>query len=507
MDWDDDDEELAGPETASPFAADDEAEPTEATPTPEPTDAAGAGTPTVAPSDAEADNALLEQPTGGPDGDYGMLSAQPAPQTEDSETEEPEPAAMMAGPIQSTYKAPAPINLQKPSDAPVEAAQELAQAKADFDPSKYKPSGWRRAGAAVAGALTAFGSRDPEKGWKVGSEVLDAPLERAKAQEAQKEAGIQGKIDAGNAKNAQINSENSQEFQRYNADERNVRNQAYVEQVNAQAEQRRAQATAKLNTVDPKTLGPVDPKNPFGEWQGRTPGGQVVRGLEPPASVQKDPRYITQQRTQWLKDAEANGIKLTDDEKKYYYANGKLAEPTTSTHIDIHEKPDGSWAPPGNGGRPSGPHQQIISDTVAKATQDKQTWADGWHRITKEESNDAMPEGSYIKGNQVLTPKDFQDKLDKFRTDANVKLAKYKAHIDNQGNLVQEPDEPVLQPGKTQPQKQPQTQQTSGQAYKSRSGSMVKVGTPVNVAGRTGVVTGLDQQGKPIVKWDTQKGQ
>jgi hypothetical protein len=73
------------------------------------------------------------------------------------------------------------------------------------------------------------------------------------------------------------------------------------------------------------------------------------------------------------------------------------------------------------------------SSIVADATAKKQQFADGYER---------NPDGSYNKKGTFGDPKEqisakqFQDKLDGFRNDANVKLAKKGAQIDEQGNIV-----------------------------------------------------------------------
>jgi hypothetical protein len=70
-----------------------------------------------------------------------------------------------------------------------------------------------------------------------------------------------------------------------------------------------------------------------------------------------------------------------------------------------------------------------VGSIVADATAKKQEFADQWVR---------QADGNYTTKDftKRLTAKQFQDKLDQFRTDANVKLAKKAAQIDEQGNVV-----------------------------------------------------------------------
>lgn len=240
--------------------------------------------------------------------------------------------AELAGGSSQTYKAPAPL-VYKPYEDHAADYQALVQQKASEDPSKFQPSAGRRVAGGIAAALVGAGTRNAGEGMNVGREVTSAPLRRAQEEWAAKEAPLEKKIEADKAADQAVDRSNQQATNVYNAQERNLNTQARVDEWNALAQQRRATAQAKLNTVDKNTLGPVDPNNPFGEWQGKTPSGKVVRGLEPPASIQKDPRYIQQQRRQNLAEMQRSGVNLSQQEAKYYLINGKLAEPTT--HISV----------------------------------------------------------------------------------------------------------------------------------------------------------------------------
>lgn len=263
-----------------------------------------------------------------------------------------------------TYKAPPPLVYKPYEDHSADYAAMTAQ-KANENPANYKPSVGRRIAAGFAAGLTAAGTRNAGEGMAVGKEVLSGPLDRAKQQWAAQEAPLQSKIEADKAADQAVDRENTQATNQYNAAERNLTNQAHVDSWNAMAQQRRAQAEQKLNTVDKNTMRPVDPNNPFGEWQASTPKGEIVRGLEPPASIQKDPRFISQQRRQQLSDMAKQGVKLTPQEEKYFLINGKLAEPTERTSINIRENPDGSAVQPGAGrGHGSGQMSKSLQDRI-----------------------------------------------------------------------------------------------------------------------------------------------
>lgn len=368
-------------------------------------------------------------------------------------------AAALAGSTE-TYKAPPPLSLTPYADHSADEQALVAQ-KAKENPAKYKPSIFRRIGAGLAGGMVAAGTRNSGEGMNVGLSVLHGPLDHAKEEWAAQEAPLKQKIEADRAADQQVTRANAQATAQHSAAVSNLTTSARVNEWNAMAQQRKAQAQAKLNTVDRNTIGPVDPNNPFGEWQGKTPSGQVVRGLEPPAAVQKSPAFIMHQRMNDIAQMQAMGIKMTPKQKSHYLAGDKtLGDATEHTSISIRENPDGSAVQPGAGR--GGPHTQNISDTVAKATQDKEVFAGQWHRIADEDEAKTLgaPVGSYVNGTKTMNPDEFKAHIDKFRTDANVKLNKYGAHLDEQGQLHTEPGQPQLTPGgEQQQQAQPAQQQ------------------------------------------------
>jgi hypothetical protein len=341
-------------------------------------------------------------------------------------------AAQLAG---QTFKAPAPLKYQPYADHSADE-QALVNQKAVEDPTKYRPSVGRRVLAGLAGFAAGAGSRNANEGLNVAKQITGRPLDQAKEQWAAQEAPLQQRLVADKAADQAVDRTNQQETNRYNADERNMTNQARVQSWNALTEQRKALAQQKLTQVDPRTLGPVDPNNPFGEWRGKNAKGEVIRGLEPPASIQKDPRFIAQQRRKQLNDMASAGIKLTPQESKFFFINGKLAEPTEHTSINIRENPDGSPVAPKGSGGPNDPEKLI-----AKNMQDKEAFINQWRRVSKDEANDAMPEGSYIATNgsgKFMSGPEYNARIEKFRTDlnANTNMRKAGVMVDENGNTI-----------------------------------------------------------------------
>ena len=136
----------------------------------------------------------------------------------------------------SPVKAPTAPTLKPYSTAPVEAAQELANAKSSFDPSQYKPSVGRRIAASLASGLVGFGTHNASEAMKVGDQVRSKPLDMARQQEQQKEQGIQSKVDAGNLENQRVETQNKNALSEYGLQERDMRNQSYAQSQNALAE-------------------------------------------------------------------------------------------------------------------------------------------------------------------------------------------------------------------------------------------------------------------------------
>jgi hypothetical protein len=440
--------------------------------------------PRMVQQDAAADSAIAQNPNQAPQGDDQPLVAPPAPVFKPYSTE------------------------------PADAAHELAQEKSDFAEKvasgAYKPSVLRNIGAGLAAAAAGW-KGGAEAGGKVGQEIRSAPLDRATANEQLAEQGTQSRIDAGNLQNQSIQRENQNAAAAANWADRDFANQARVRDWNAQAQQRQAMAQQRLKQVDPRTIRPVDPKDPFGEYMGTSPDGTVVRGLEPPASIQKDPRYITAQNLAKVQSMKAAGIKMTPEQEAIVASGGKIT-PSVHTNINVRENPDGSAVQPREPRNPANnPNADLAASAiVSDAMQKKQNFTDSYVR---------QPDGSYklddslkdtVNLPEVLSPQEFHDKIEEIgRTTPNKALARFGRQIDQDGNLVG--GQPGSAPGAAStvaatpkaavPAQQPAA---TGQPVKAPvSGKTVKIGDPIRVGNRTGTVAGINPQtGKIIPKWD-----
>jgi hypothetical protein len=383
-----------------------------------------------------------------------------------------------------------------------------------FNPQDYKPSIGRRIAAGLAGGAVAFGSRNPGEGMKVADRINSAPLDRAQAQLESDVRPIQQRITDTNAQNQQGQQRFANDVSRYGLQERDLTNQARIGDWNAQAKQRTEMAQAKLNTVDKNTLGPVDPNNPFGEWQGKTPGGQVVRGLEPPAAIQKSPGYIRQQRTADLQAMDKNGIKMTPQDRKFYFANGKLAQPQERISISnpsekLEEYRDWKTKFQSENGRPPNAAETVsfgarqggavdrnLHDRI-EATKDKMF-------DLAQRSFGATKDASQYHSDLQIAQNEYENRM----ADAGVQVPHMEITVDPNTGAVKWGDQPTAQqtpsggarpsqPAATPPQQAPQ-------AVKVQSGKTVKVGDPVTSNGKTGVVTRINPQTqKPIVRWQS----
>lgn len=233
------------------------------------------------------------------------------------------------GPIE----APKPPQFQPYSQAPVEAAQQLAQTQSDFAAKiaagAYKPSIGRRIASALAGGAVAFGSRSPAEGMRVAESGLRAPLNRATEAEQARETALRSQGAAGTAQNQVTQQNNANQANAYNLAERDMRNRAYAANQNAQAADRNAQI------VD---FQPKDPNNPYAGGTAKTADGRVLPNSAPPDKwIQawvKTPqgqaasaRMSAQMRTQ---TADAAGLK--GEERSQFIATGKIVK-ATQVHV------------------------------------------------------------------------------------------------------------------------------------------------------------------------------
>lgn len=275
-----------------------------------------------------------------------IASEQPASREEqpadvESEAPEEETAAAVAGPS-STITAPKRPTMQPLSNAPVEAAQELANAKTDFGSrvasGAYKPSVWRRIGAGVAGGMVGFGTRNADEGLRVGEGVTSAPLDRARQAEAAKESGIQSRIDAGNVDNQRTQQQNATALQEYGLDERDMHNQGYVAGQKGIAEDRASRAQDRDNAITQFT--PTDPNNPYAGGTGVTAAGKKVENVAPPDKWMQEWVKTPQGKAAVLamdvdarkKVAPGIGLKPGTADYREFTATGKMSR-AASVHI------------------------------------------------------------------------------------------------------------------------------------------------------------------------------
>ncbi len=424
----DDSDEDETPDMGSAFAGGQQpAEPDDQTEAPVPEAVDQADGPAPAPVDdanayaqsPEEQDSMLDRP-GGP-GDY------PYPMQDDVDESAPSQYAQPVeggggGAPQDSDASRLPAMPQYVDNLP--NYQALEHQIASFNPKDYKPSVARSIAAALSGAAVAFGSRNPAEGLKVAEGVSGAPLARAQAQEQQRESATRQTI-------ADVNAQNQTRQAQYQ-NRRQAANDAALN------DQRNAQAALRNQTAYEKSLKlvPVDPKNPFGEWQQVDPTGKVVaRGQETPASVKNDLAYQTQLRIQKIAQANAEGkaIGLSGEHLQRYVSEimgSKNAFPTEHETINVRE---GGYSSPGgnNGGQqnPQGAIPARAQAVVAKANGAKETFAQQYQRDPET--------GDYTKVSTgaKLPAKDFDAAIDKYRTDANVALSRIGYQVDPQGNF------------------------------------------------------------------------
>lgn len=436
-----------------------------------------------------------------------------------------EDVASLAG--YTPVKAPTAPTLKPYSTAPVEAAQELANAKSSFDPSQYRPSGLRRAGAAIAGALTAFGSRNPEEGTRVGEMALNGPLDRARQQEAQKEQGIQSQIDAGNLQNQATEVQNKNALNEYGLEERQMRNTAYADSQAALAESRRATATARQNA--PQSFVPDDPSDPYKGGTLTTVGGKTTKGAAPPDE------WIAK----WAKtpDGQAASVRMSTDarrkvadsifgkgstsEKQEYIATGKISRAARVSVPSAAEEKYNDWKSQfaKDNGRPPNAAEISAFGHVASGAMSKNLS----DRIESQKNSQiAQAEKDYHDGliDQDEYLNRWQDAQDEFEqriydaTGQDVPHVKIRDNVDTKtmqwhGQAPAPGPHPAEQVGQQmQAQGQQKPAQAQAQAPQQAQGKTVQykgrtytIGAPVNVNGQTKTILGINPQtGKLQVK-------
>lgn len=163
--------------------------------------------------------------------------------------------------------------------------------------------------------------------------------------------------------------------------------------------------------------------------------------------------------TQRTKDADRifGGPGKGGQQRTFYMLNGKVPDPRQATESDIaysgalkafvkeHNRAPATLEEynqvrAASGGRLKDEYENSpeVQSIVAKATGDKQIFADQWER---------QPDGSYLKKGATkvrinqksgdrMEGNEFNSKVDQYRLDANRALARYNARMDEQGNVV-----------------------------------------------------------------------
>jgi hypothetical protein len=435
----------------------------------------------------------VQQPQGTVDGAAQSYMV-PAEADDDQGAPAPQDAPVSAD--TQAYATPiAPPKLAKYTQYADHSADQaaLANLKAP-DAANFRPSQGRRIGAALAAGAMAFG-HVPGAG-EEAEKIYAAPYQRAQEEFASQQAPLQAKLAQDAAADTAVDKANAITNDQNKLAETNYQNQNRGQASTARAQDFQAQAEARANAITAFT--PDDPSNPYAGGTGTTAGGKTVKGIPPPDSFinrwVKTPQgqLATQQMTLKQRGAAADQIGLKGDKRQYFLANGKLAEPTERTSVNIRENPDGSAvAPNGNG---NGNGAQNPGAIIAKSIADKQAYVDG---LTK------LDDGTLVDnaGNPV-SQKEFNDRLDKFRTDANANPVMRKS-----GTMIDEKGQTITNRFSRNPQVAPPAQAAAAAAppaapvYKAKSGATVAINTRVVVNGRPGVVTGFDAKGKPVVKY------
>lgn len=430
----------------------------------------------------------------------------------------------------SPVKALTAPTLKPYSTAPVEAAQELANAKSSFDPTQYKPSGWRRAGAAIAGALTGFGTRNAAEGTRVGEMALNGPLDRAKAAEGQKEAGLQSKVDAGDLANKQTGTENANAMQEYGLQERDFRNQAYANSQNATAADRQSRAQDRDNAITQFT--PTDPNNPYAGGTGVTAAGKTVPNVAPPdkwiQTWAKTPAGVaaTLKMTTDARQKVADQIfgKGNTTEKQEFVATGKISRAAkvsipsaplqeytdwkTQFHKENNRDPNAAeiaaWGHKQSGGMSANLADRIESQKNTQLNKAQSQYRDNL-------STAQTPEEQQAARDQYLT--DWQEAQDEYEQRVSEATGQDIHHVTIKDNVDPKTLEwhgqappnrkPAMQQAAQPPQQAAPAQQTAAPAPNPAAaapktfqykGATYKQGQPVNVNGKPAIVTGLNPQ-------------
>lgn len=506
MAWEDDDEEESGPvAVAKAFSGSDEAEVPTQMPQPQ----------TIQNQDADTEKTMAPEKDDSAQqmADYQTPSVPRGTQSQDSQPKQPsEDADAMAD--YHPVEVPSAPTVKPYSTAPVEDAQKLAQMKSDFagrvQAGDFKPSLGRQIRGRIAAGLVGFGARNAAEGAKIGSDVLNEPLNSAEQTENQQEAAQQQKVDADNLANQQIQTENANAVTQWQRGIDAAKAQSLANQESALANQRRQQAQQRGSQIVQFT--PSDPTNPYAGGTGVTADGRTVQNVQPPdkwlTAWEKSPagqasksRMQIDQRKQ---DAQQMGLKPGSPEYVDYVA-GRNVVPTRNNirvpSASMQEYEDWRAAfKKENGREPNAAEIEGLHRTgkgqVSKSLFDRMD-ANKNDQIRK--SMDNFKSGAIDK-DQFLD--DWQSAQDEFEqrissaTGEDVPHVDIRQHVDP--NTLQWKDQapsPAAQPKQAArpaqaPQQQPQ--QAAGPKTFRYKGQTFTAGQKVNVGGRTATITGIN---------------
>lgn len=392
-----------------------------------------------------------------------VADAQNAPQVAssgDGVAVSPDTKAYMNPVAPPQLAAPAPL-VDHSGDQAEMTAQKQAEANQNI-----KPSFGRRLLAGLAGGAVAFGGGD---GAGVVEKVLNRPADQAKQQWALQEAPIQARLNADNAQDNATRAANVQTEQANRLAETNYGNQIRAQQDAARAQSFAAQAAAR-NKV-PVSFTPHDAGNPYAGGTVTAADGTKSEGPPPDSWVQrwvKTPQgqLAALQMTVKQRGEVADQIGLKGEARQRYMVDPKNTFPTEHQSVSIREGGSGGGAN-GSGSNPNDP-----GPIIAKNMQDKQAYVDS---LTK------MPDGTYTdKTGATISPQQFNDRIEKFRTDlnANPVMRKTGTMVDAQGNTVNNRFSRNPQPAA---QSQIQAQQTPAATQQQRPATQTQQKPPARV--------------------------
>jgi hypothetical protein len=385
----------------------------------------------------------------------------PADADEDGEptSEQPPASSEPVSADTAAYMTPiAPPTLAKPQAFADHSADQAAMVtqKQRESQENIRPSIGRRILAGLSGGAVAFGGGD---GAAAIRRIEDRPAQDAQRHWAQEEAPLQAQLNADQAADAATTRANTVTEQGNKLAETNYSNQIRGQQDAARAQNYAAQAAARNEGINGDGWEPDDPDNPLGGYSGTSVGGKTLHSTTAPKSVQLDPEYK-------IAAAKAAGTPFTTEQQQILRSGGKLTfrpppnprQPTegeaalraaTAAFTKENGRPPQTLdeqnrviqASKGTLGGPAG--QAGPGEKIAQNMQDKQSYIDSLTEnkddVKDEQGNILSPKGALVdKAGNTVSRQQFNDRLEKFRTDLNADpvMRKSGTMVDPQGNTV-----------------------------------------------------------------------